>query len=243
MDFKDLLKATKEAKVRASATPSTDARTHTVSVGLIRRAKEDLDGLRNDYKNEVRRRVVFILPIGDGVAKFTELSTKEFGCFDVDAEGPYKDSIKNINPVFYTNVPLSSSTLTMAANAFQDVADEIGLISYPMVLFKNEYSRMLQTQQDLLSIVKEAFNTDMGSEIVGHYAIHKASEMGIEEGFDGKIMPVILTTNDTALVELLSDKLKTITNNVFVVATKENVVEKDIEKILTNIKKNIKSIN
>jgi hypothetical protein len=243
MEFKDLLKATKEAKLASLGDGGTDPRTRNARLGIARRAQEDLLGLFNDYKNEVRKRIVFILPTGPSADKFTELSSKEFGCFAVDAEGVYKDSIKNINPVLFNNSPFNPALLDTAVNYFQDVAEEIGLISYPMVIYKNTYARTLKNQQELLDIVKEAFNADIGSEVVGYYAIHKATNLGLESEFAGKIMPVILTTSDLKLIASLEENLKTITNNIFVVDTKETITEKEIEKIFTNIKKTIKTIN
>lgn len=242
MEFKDLLKAVKTAKAASLVDAGTDPRTRNAKLGLARRAQEDLLGLFNDYKNEVRRRIVFILPTGPGAEKFAEIGQKEFGCFSIDAEGPYKDSIKNINPVLFTNSPFNPALLETAVNYFQDVADEIGLISYPMVIYKNIYARTLKNQQELLDIVKEAFNNDIGSEMVGYYAIQKAAAQGIEEGFAGKIMPVILTTNDLKLIESLEENLKIITNNIFVVEAKEDINEKDLEKTFTKIKKTIKTI-
>ena len=242
MEFKDLLQAVRTAKIAAAQDGGTDPRTRNVRLGIARRAQEDLLGLFNDYKNEVRRRIVFILPTGAGAAKFTELSTKEFGCFAIDAEGIYKDSIKNVNPVLFNNSPFNPSLLDTTVNYFQDVAEEIGLISYPMVIYKNSYARTLKNQQELLDVVKEAFNADIGSEMVGHYAIHKAANQGIEEEFAGKIMPVILTTDDLKLIESLEENLKVITHNIFVVDTNEDVSEKDIEKTFVKIKKTIKSI-
>ena len=243
MEFKDLLEAVKKAKLASEGDGGTDPRTRNARLGIARRAQEDLLGLFNDYKNEVRRRIVFILPTGAGASKFADLSVKEFGCFSIDAEGIYKDSIKNINPVLFTNSPFNPSLLETAVNYFQDVADDIGLISYPMVLYKNVYARTLKNQQELLDVVKEAFNNDIGSEVVGYYAIHKAASQGIEEGFAGKIMPVILTTEDMRLIESLEQNLKIITNNIFVVDSKDDISEKDIEKTFIKIKKTIKTIN
>jgi hypothetical protein len=242
MDFKELLTKTKEAKERASVEPSVDPRSRNASLGQIRRAKEDLLGLMADYKNEVKRRIVFILPVGEGVDKFTETSVKDFGCFAIDAEGPYKDSIANINPALFSQSIFTPAILDTVNNYFQDVADEIGLISYPMVTYKNTYTKMLNNKQDLLEVVKLAFNEQIGAELVGHYAIQKAAVMGLEEEFAGKIMPVILSTNDTKLIEALSENLKIITNNIFVVETNEKTTAKEIEKTFMNIKKTIKNV-
>lgn len=241
MEFKDLLEATKVARVAASQDGGTDPRTRNVRLGIARRAQEDLLGLFNDYKNEVRRRVVFVLPTGEGASKFTEISAREFGCFVVDAESVYKESIKNISPVLFTDSPFNPALLDTAVNYFQDIADEIGLISYPMVIYKNSYARTLRNEQELLEVVKEAFNNDIGSEVVGHYAIHHATNQGINEEFSGKVMPIILTTNDLKLIKSLEENLKTITNNVFLIDTDANISEKEIEKTFLNMKKNIKS--
>lgn len=242
MEFKDLIKKVKETKVLASADPGSDPRTYTAKVGKIRRAKEDLAQLFGDYKTEVRRRVIFILPEGAGSEKFAALADKEFGCFVVDAEGVFKDSIANVNPVLFTNSPFNPSLLDTVTNYFQDVADEIGLMSYPMVIYKNTYARTLRNQEDLLTVTKEAFTENIGSEVVGHYAIHKVAIEALGDKFAGKMVPVILLTSDDKLRESLSETLKVITNNVFTIDTKEEDTDKEVEAALVKVKKQSKNV-
>lgn len=238
-DLKQLVKEVKIATEKANVEIGNDPRTYTAKLGKVRRAKEDLKELFIQYRNEVRNRVVFILPTGESSDAFSKIATEELGCFAVDAEGPYKDTIVNINPALYNKHPFDPAILSTLTNYFQDVADEMGLLSYPQPVFKNKYAKTLNSKEELLESVKEVFVEEIGSEIVGHYAINKVAIEGIKEDFNGKIVPIVLNTKDSKLIEKLEKDLRRITIRVFLIETKDQISVKDVEKELKNIKKSI----
>ena len=49
---------------------------------------------------------------------------------------------------------------------------------------------------NLLKLIKEAFNEKIGSEVIGYYAIDKASRDAVNKLFDGRVVPIILEVED-----------------------------------------------
>jgi len=77
----------------------------------------------------------------------------------------------------------------------------------------------------------------IGSDIVGHYSVHAVAQLAINEKFAGKVVPVVLYSDNAEFIKQLSESLKNITKNVFLVDNKEDVSDKDVEAILKKIKK------
>jgi len=80
---------------------------------------------------------------------------------------------------------------------------------------------------------------DMGAEIIGFYAINKAAIEGVKDGFDGNTMPIVIKANDNKLLSKLELDLKLINKNVFIIETEKEMDEKEVKKILTDLKKTI----
>lgn len=240
-DFKKLIKEVK-AKQEAADKPITDdPRTHGVQLGRARRAQEDLKALFEQYKREVSARAVFIIPVGAERQQFADIASSDsFGCFKVRVDDMYEEITQDISPVLYTNSAASPSLLDILQDQFQSIADEIGIMSYPMVIFKSKYSRTLNKKEDLIAFTKQAFNEDMGLEVVGYYTIHKVANQAIKEDFAGKIVPIIIDTEDSDLAKALVDGLKKISPFVYAVEAEKEVDEKLVKQVLIDIRKKVK---
>lgn len=239
MELKDVLKKIEEAKVVVNQDPNFHPKTHAGKLGQIRRAKEDLKMLYSEYREAVRSKIVFIIPTGLGASKFSDIADKEYGCFKSDAEGVYNEVTENINSALYENTTFNPSSLETSMNYFRELADEIGLLSYPQVIFKSNYAKPLKNKEDFRNSLKEAINEQIGSDIVGHYTVDRISTLAVNDKFAGKIVPVVMSSSDLELLNNLSQSLKSITSRVFVVDTKEEVSEKEVEKVLLKIKKTV----
>jgi hypothetical protein len=235
MELKDIVKKIDDIKAVAQMTPTQNPRTYNMQLGKIRRAQEDLNLLLEDYRQEVRRKVVFILPAGAGAEKFTQIASE--GCFSLDAKELFNKISDKISPVLYGNQPFNASTLDTAMSYFAELADTIGITSYPQVIFKAKYAKKLGSKQDLSESLKESMSESIGSDIVGHYSVHAVAQLAINEKFAGKVVPVVLHSDDAEFIQQLSESLKNITKNVFLVDNKEDVLDKDVEAVLKKIKK------
>jgi hypothetical protein len=235
MELKDIVKKIEDIKVIAGMTPTANPKTYNAQLGKIRRAQEDLNLLLDDYRQAVRHKVVFILSAGAGADKFTQIASE--GCFSLDAKELFNKITDKINPVLYGNQPFNASTLDTAMSYFSELADTIGITSYPQVIFKAKYAKKLDTKEDLSESLRESMSEAIGSDIVGHYSVHAAAQLAINERFTGKVVPVVLHSKDEAFIKQLSESLKNITPNVFLIDSKEDVSDKEVESALKKIKK------
>lgn len=217
-----------------------DPRTLTARIGQQKRAKQNLEDLFTEYRKHVSLNSVFILTKGKQYESFTEIATKDYGCFNVSADELYELMANEIDPRNYTNVTATPGLFDMFMNIFNNYCDQVGIVSYPVIHFDAKYSRHLKGKEDLLKLMKEAFNDKVGSEIVGLYAIDVVAKKAIENGYTGTTIPIILHSEDNSLTESLEKSLKNISKNVFTVSTAKKQNAKLVEEKLVEIKNSLK---
>jgi hypothetical protein len=169
-----------------------DPRTYTTKLGHIKRAKENLKQLYLDYRNEIQNSVIFILATGSKSDTFIDVATKEYGCYVSDASEIYNKIADNINKRYYDNQESSPALFDLMMSSFNDICDDLDIVSYPIVYFENKYRRRLKNREDLVNLIKESFNDKVGSELVGLYAINQVTENAINDKYSGKNIPIIL---------------------------------------------------
>jgi len=229
--------------------------TRTTKKGKIKRAKEDLTELFLQYREALKNRAVFILTSGTETDKFVKLAEKNFGCFSVNADKFYSDLADQINPRLYTNHKASPGLFDLLSSHFEARAQAIGIIGFPALIFESKYNKILKGKEDLLKLTKRAFNDKIGSEVVGLDAIDLVAQKAVNELYEGKIVPIILHSEDQDLIKELSSGLRNITPNVFIVSAGDleneelknktlskitKVTKKSVEESLVKIKENLK---
>ena len=222
--FESLIKEIEINKLKAEEEIPMDAdpRTLTTRIGQKKRAKQNLEDLFLEYRKHVGLNSVFILTKGKQSESFRKIAGEE------------------IDPRNYTNVTAGPGLFDMFMSIFNDVCDQIGIVGYPAILFESKYQRKLEGREDLVKLIKEAFNDKVGSEIVGLYAVDLVAKKAIKEGYSGTTIPVILHTEDKGLTDELEKSLKSLTNNVFLVSTTKKQTAKLVEEKLVKIKESLK---
>jgi len=241
-NFESLIKEIDKNRVIANAEIPEDAdgRTLTTRIGHKKRAKQNLEDLFLEYRNHVRDNAVFILNTGKEHGSFTKVATEEFGCFAVNADEVYEFLADQIDSRNYLNKSATPGLFDMLMSVFNNVCNDIGIIGYPMVLFESKFKRNLKSKEDFVSLIKESFNSKIGSELVGLYAIDKVARKAISEGYSGTTIPVILFTDDKDLVENMNSSLRNINPNVFKVAMTKKATSESVEKNLVKIREGLK---
>ena len=240
--FDTLIKEIEKNKVIANTdiTKNIDPRTYTTKLGHVKRAKQNLEDLFLEYRKEAMKRAVFILAKGSQSKSFVDIAKSEYGCFSVGADEIYEEIISKVNERYYDDQTSSPALFDILMSSFNDICDEVGIIGYPAVLFESKYKRRLKNKKDLLKLTKEAFNDKVGSELVGIYAVDKASQEAVNEGYNGKTIPIIITSKDNSLMKELSSGLKKLNSNVFEVNITKKQNQKLVEEKLLKIKEQIK---
>jgi len=249
----ELIETIKKKRELANSSPGEDRTSYNVRLGKIKRAKEDLKQLFLDYRRSIQESSAFILVTGTNAEKFASTSEEDFACFSLDAEDFYKDLIEKVPPRLYTDYSSSPAVFDYISAHFGDRALEIGIIGHSPLLFESKYKKKLNGKDDLLKLLKVAFNEKVGSEVVGLDAIDKVATKAIEREYDGKVVPIVMFSTDEELIKELSKGFKKVSGNVFIVSAGEvsdsikdnsvshmdEVSEKSVEESLTEIRKNL----
>lgn len=220
--------------------------------GRKRNATERYKDLKEKYIDELRASAVFILVCGSGKDQFSEVAQKEFGCFSSDPDGFYKDLANRLNPELYNGKTSGSNLFDILGRYLEDKATEMKLSSYPQLIMKQQYFRAIKDKNDFVSLIKQAINEQVGSEIVGIHTLREVSEKAIDAGHGSKLTPIVLSTDDEELALDLNSTLGRIGSRSFLVsagkgaktirsidgafAVKE-IDKESVENVLTNIRK------
>lgn len=181
-------------------------RAYPYKKGQVERAKEDLENLYIEYKNEMMKRTVFILTTGDQSSAFADLS-QEFNCFTVNADDFYVDIAKKVSKDFYMNKNVNASVFDVLNNLLEDKMKQLDIISYNQIFFNSKYQRHIKTEGEFLDVVKHSITDNLGGEVVGLDALEKVCKEAVNKGYKSRVVPVVLHTKDELLISKLSNDI------------------------------------
>jgi hypothetical protein len=191
--------------------------TYTARMGVKRAAAEAIKRLEIDYRKELTSSAVFILVTGNGRDQFTQLASGEtFGCFSADPDAFYKDLVSRVNPSLFGRES-ARHLFNIIGNNLEDKMLELDVNSYNALMFNDKYNSAVRTPEELVPLVRNAVNDQVGSEIVGLNAVHSIVGDAIKRGHAAKVTPVILNTQDETFALDLLKNLKRLTSKVFLV--------------------------
>lgn len=186
--------------------------------GLRTAALERLKQLRIEYRKELAASSVFIIVTGQNRQAFCDTAAvNPFDCFVADSEAFYKDIVSRIDPRLFGNERISH-LFSIMANCLEDKAMELDLGSYNPLLYRDEYSAMVTSPEELVLVLKRAINDQVGSEIVGIDAVASIVDTAIARKHSAYPTPIVLNTPDETLSVVLNKDLKRLTPNVFLVS-------------------------
>lgn len=229
-ELKSLMSKIIETKrlAKTNADDALNAHVRRALMGNIKRAKEDLNTLFEEYRNLVKLNCAFILVTGSQSDKFAEIARDEFQCFELTGNSFYEDLISEISPRMYENQTSGPALFDMVGTAFENIALNMGIIGYPPLIFEQQFKKMLTNKEQMLNIIRDAFNKKIGSEVVGYYALDKVAYQAIDCEFEGKIVPIIVHSKDIDLIKEFAIKFRTLTKDVFIVSTGVGI-KKDVK--------------
>jgi len=242
-ELESLVKSIEIKKTLATSEVGNNPATYNVRLGKIKRAKIDLEELYLEYRKEVQRRALFIIVTGTQADKFADIAEEEFFCYQMNSNSFYEDIVADINPRLYTNTIATPSLFDMIGGIFEEKAMAIGVIGYPALLFELKYKKKLTNKEDLVSLLKTAFNDKVGAEMLGLDAIEKISNIAINQDDEEKKIlnkfPIVMVTKDETLVKDLAQGLKFTGQGVHIIGA-GTVKDKDVSD---NCTLKVKTIN
>jgi hypothetical protein len=252
MSLSQVLEQIKKVKPLAEEDISSGPReTYAGREGRKRNAVEQLGTLKEQYIDELRMSAVFILVSGSNKEDFANIAQSEYKCFKADPEGFYKDLANRLPEELYTHKTPTANLFDVMGRHLEDKANEMKIVGYPQLIMKNKYQRAVKSREDFVSLIKEAINDQVGSEIAGIHAIRSIADTAINSDHGSKMTPIVMATDDETLALDLKNTLGRLGSQVFLVAagkgsktikstegafTLKEVNTKSVENVLTNVK-------
>jgi len=237
--IKNIIEQIREQQIVAKKEIVPDGRTMASQLGNIKRAEENLSSLFVDLRNEVSRNAIIILVKGSGSKKFGKIADEAFGCLSFEADSLFKKIASRVDDS-YLQKTASPGIFDIAMGAMSDLAHEVGILNYNHLQFTNDDATHLKDRKDLEKLIANAFNRDIGAELVVLNAIQESTLKIMESDFEGTKVPLILHSSDPQLIDKIALDAKNLNSNVFVVNSVGKVDEGTVEKQLTQINEKVK---
>lgn len=219
MSLENVLKKIEEEKVVAETDLNTvDPRVYPYKKGQVDRARENLEELYIEYKNELLKNALFILVTGDKSDQFSQIAEEKFNCFSVDGEGFYREIVDVLSPDLYFQKNLNASVFDIVSNVLEDKVKNLDIVSYNSLLFNSKYSKFVNSKSEMVDIVKNAINDNIGSEIIGYDALERVTRDAVNKGYKSRIVPIIIHSKDEDFISELSGNLKKLNSRIRVVS-------------------------
>lgn len=167
--------------------------------GRKNQAIERLKTLKFEYQASLMESAAFIVVTGEKSKEFTSVAVENFKCFSANPNDFYEELAGRIPPTLYQGKESVSNLFDILGRHLEDKAQELGIIGYPQMTFKQQYRVTIKNKNDLVDLVRQAINDQVGSEIVGLQAINSLTDEAISKNHSGKTTPVILETANEAL--------------------------------------------
>jgi hypothetical protein len=213
-----------------------DKRTLSTQLGNIKRAEETLNHLFIDLRDAVKQNIVLILVGGKHSKDFAEIAAENFACITFKAEGVFEEIAGYVDDNFLGK-PASPTIFDIAMGAMSDMSHDIGILGYNYVQFKSEDAGQLKTREDLVNLIANAFNREIGAELVALKAIHDTAVKIMESDFEGKRVPVIMYSENKKLLNKIGEDSKRVINKVFAVSASKKSTKESVENKLVELSK------
>jgi hypothetical protein len=217
-------------------------------LGKVKRAKENIAALEEDYLGAVRNNCLFILATGEKTDDFAQIAEEEYGCFTLGSDDFYNELISDLSDRLYVNKTLTPAIFDIVGRKIEEMALELGIQSYPFLAFEQKYKKNTANKKELMEVVRQAINDKIGAEMVGLYSTFVVAKKALDEEFDAKVIPIVLKVEE-AQVQELAQSLNRMFGNIFMIdlgIEDESLKNKAFQKIdsinKTNIKKTLVSI-
>jgi hypothetical protein len=228
--------------------------TARVKLGLINQAKEKIAQLKYDFRDEALRKSVFIVVYGTRAKQTKKILTEQFGVRDGSPRNMVAKIVDKLDAGLYNNRQLHPSVIDMSSAVLDDLASNIGVDHVPAFYYDgHKHAVQLNNRGDLERVLEKVVLEKVGGEIFAVDAVMDSLDQLIADEYDQPVLPVVMETTEDN-VEKLSNDLKRITPNVFVMGagveagakadlklgSKAKLDKGVIEKALVQIKNSLK---
>lgn len=234
--LKEIMEDIHKNKAVAESELSTDVNVRRMQQGKVNQAREKLKDLYMQYRKAVMTNSLFMVVVGSTANKFAKKAQEAFSTYSYSADELFESIADKIPEKLYKNQLASRQLFEHIMARFEERAMEIDIIGYTPILFKQEFKRTLKDKGELIALMREAFAKTVGNEVVGLDVIEKTAKIAVNEGFEGKVVPIVLHTDSVEFAKGLAKDLNRISPHVIIIKS-----GKTSENILTDL--TIKTVN
>lgn len=213
-----LEKIQQEKKIAEQDLDAVDPRVRSYKKGQIMSAKERLEGLYLEYKNEILKRSVFILVTGNESDKFIKIAEKKFKCFSLEADVMFSEIVDKISPQLYENKTLNAAIFDVVGNVLEDRMKELDIVSYNSLMFSSKFYKNIKDKKEMVEAIREAVSDIVGGEVIGMDALERVSKKAVNKQYKSRIVPILLRTDNEQFIIKMSDSIRLINPRVVRVA-------------------------
>lgn len=179
-------------------------RAYPYKKGQVDSAKNKLEGLYIDYKNEILNRAVFILVTGDKAENFASIAKEDYGCFSIKGETLASEIVEDISPQLYQGKTVNASIFDVVDSVLEKKMKALDVLSYNSLMFNVKYQRVVKNKNEMISVVRDAVNDIVGGEVVALDALERATKEAVNKNYKSKIVPILIYSEDFKLTQTLS---------------------------------------
>lgn len=176
--------------------------------GRKARAIEEMKILKRDYRQGLLQSAVFIVTTGSEKDAVSSLASEKFECFSADASDFYKKLADRIPEALWKGKESVVNLFEVIGRHLYDMAVDLDLNEYNQLIFKQEHYVSIKTKENLVTLLKNAINDQVGSEIAGIQAVTSIVDSAIKKSHTAKVTPILLATDDEALAIDLESSLR-----------------------------------
>jgi hypothetical protein len=226
----------KQKKIAEIDLAEVSPRAYPYKKGQVDSAKNKLEGLYIDYKNEILNRAVFILVTGDKSKEFANVAKEEYSCFSVSGETLAEEIVNDISPQLYQGKTVNASIFDVMDSVLEKKMKALDVVSYNSLMFNTKYQRVIRNKDEMVTVVRDAVNDIVGGEVVALDALEKTAKEAVNKNYRSKLVPILIYSEDFNLIKTLSRDIVKINPRIARIIAGESEV-KDLNTVaeLTDI--------
>lgn len=201
-----------------------------------RKAQADMRSLTEEYRIELLRSAVFVLVTGETHEQFVKIASEEMKFFSADVNQFYSDIASQVSPQLYDGKESNPNLLDVVSRVLETKALEVGILGYPMIMFKQEHRRVIRGKSEFISLVKQIISAQMGTEVIGIQAAKSILNKAIDMGHDAKTTPILLSVSDETELKQLIVGLSRLTKSIAIVRSNIEATTTSVRSALASVK-------
>lgn len=223
MSLETILKEIKEVKPFAEEdVDSGPMETLAGRRGRKTQAIERLKQLRRQYTTDIMRTAQYLIVVGSQRDQLASaLTAPKVGLFSADPQQFYKDLAGRVSPTLYQGRSTVHDLFDVLGRYLEDKANELDIVGYPQLIFKERYVRSVNSLPEFTSLVQQVINEQMGSEVVGIQAVNSIIDNAIQKGHDSKSTSIVLNVESPQLATDLLRDFARLSNRVYLLVAGE----------------------